>query len=273
MKKILITGVTSGIGFETAVLCNNLGMKVVGTYRGMKPESIEFKDIHLIEMDMDNLNNIEKGFKEASIIFKDKIDVLFCNAGFGLPGAFEDLSSEDLMYQFNTNVFSVHEIAKKFIKLNGHRNASRIIVNSSVLGFTSAPYRGAYVASKFALEGLFGSLRAELKRIESSISIDIIQPGPITTNFKARSLKEYKQWIIPSMVYKKDYLLMERRLRSKENKYAKSANDVAEIVIKLINSEEKNQTKRITMVTNLAWLIKRLLPQNIQEVLTYKTSP
>lgn len=271
-KTILITGVSSGIGLETAVLCKDKGMKVAGTYRNEKPTDPRLEGITLVHMDLDENPSIIAGYMEAQVELDMHIDYLFCNAGFGLPGAFEDLSNEDLQYQFQTNVFSVQTIIKMFMKRNGHDKKSKVIVNSSVLGFTAAPYRGAYVASKFALEGLIGCLKSELKRINSGISIDIIQPGPIATNFKKRSLEEFKRYIIPSRLYRNDYLKMEKRLDKSYGKMAKQPEDVAKVVFSLLE-KDANHVKRITFITSIAWLIKRFLPNNLQEHLVHKTSP
>lgn len=116
------------------------------------------------------------------VLVDGKIDGLFNNAAFGQPGAVEDLSREVLRNQFETNVFGTHELTNLIIPIMRQQGHGRIIYNSSVLGFVAMRYRGAYNASKFALEGLVDTLRIELHG--TNIKLSLVEPGPIESHFR-----------------------------------------------------------------------------------------
>ena len=120
-----------------------------------------------------------------------KLDALFNNGAFGQPGAVEDLPREVLRRQFETNVFGWHELTRLVLPGMIERGKGRILQNSSVLGFVSYKFRGAYVASKFALEGLTDTLRLELHG--TGVQVCLIEPGPILSEFRANGLKVFEE--------------------------------------------------------------------------------
>jgi len=256
---ILITGVNSGIGHATAKLLVAKGHNVIGSVRGSSLEEKGIDGVGYVVMDMTKPTSIEKGWGKALELCNGNIDCIFLNAGYGAPGAVEDIEWATLEGQFRCNVFGAHMVMKQFIKHKGHSAGGHIIVNSSVLGFFPIAYRGAYSASKHALEGLVGSLGAELKRIKSSINISVIQPGPIKTGFRERSLFELKR-IKQSKTYYADYLGLESRLSSDEwGSNALSAEFVAHKVAKLIRNDKSAYVK-INLGTFVAKLLTRVLP-------------
>lgn len=120
-----------------------------------------------------------------------KLDGLFNNGAFGQPGAVEDLTREVLRYQFETNLFGTHELTNLIIPLMRQQGGGRIMYNSSILGFVALKYRGAYNASKYALEGLVDTLRLELHG--TNIHLSLIEPGPITSDFRKMHLRYTKK--------------------------------------------------------------------------------
>jgi NAD(P)-dependent dehydrogenase (short-subunit alcohol dehydrogenase family) len=140
-----------------------------------------------------------------------KLDALFNNAAFGQPGAVEDLSRSVLRNQFETNFFGTHELTNLVLPVMRKQGHGRILFNSSVLGFVALTFRGAYNASKFALEGLADTLRLELHG--TNIKIVLIEPGPILSKFRENSLDLYKKNIRPeSSPYRETYRSIEKRL-------------------------------------------------------------
>jgi NAD(P)-dependent dehydrogenase (short-subunit alcohol dehydrogenase family) len=128
-----------------------------------------------------------------------KLDALFNNGAYGQPGAVEDLSRAVLREQFETNFFGTHELTNLIIPVMRKQGYGRIIYNSSVLGFVAMKYRGAYNASKFALEGLVDTLRLELK--DSGIYLSLIEPGPIESDFRKNAFAMYQKNINPEQSF------------------------------------------------------------------------
>ena len=133
------------------------------------------------------------------------LDALFNNGAYGQPGAVEDLSREVLREQFETNLFGWHELTNRVLPVMRRQGHGRIIQNSSVLGFVALRFRGAYNASKYALEGLTDTLRLELAG--SGIYVSLIEPGPIASRFRENAFKAYQRNIHPdSSVFRDKYL-------------------------------------------------------------------
>jgi short-subunit dehydrogenase len=186
---------------------------------------------------------------------------LFNNGAYGQPGALEDLPTQALKAQFETNVFGWHELTKKIIPVMRKQGHGRIIQCSSVLGFVSMAYRGAYNASKYAIEGLTDTLRLELK--SANIAVILLQPGPINTQFRANALTAFNSSIdVENSVHKVQYQQQIARLSSKTSN-AKFTLESGEVTKALIHALESNRPKiryRITVPTKLFSVLKRLLP-------------
>lgn len=182
-RKILITGCSSGIGYYCAKRLHDDGHIVVVACR--KSEDVERlidEGLHCVQLDLDNSGSIVEGIRDALTITNGELDVLINNGAYGQPGAVEDLSREVLEKQFSSNVFGTHELTTKLMKTLLASEFPRIIQISSVLGLIALRYRGAYVASKFALEGLTDTLRLELA--DTKVKVSLIEPGPIVSSFR-----------------------------------------------------------------------------------------
>ena len=155
MKSILITGCSSGIGYHCAKELQKSGYKVIATCRKNEDvERLSEQGLTCIKLDLADQTSIDQGFKKALDMCDGQLDVLFNNGAYGQPGAVEDLETDTLRAQFEVNFFAWHHLTNLAIKHMRKTGHGRIIHNSSVLGFVALPYRGAYNASKFALEGL-----------------------------------------------------------------------------------------------------------------------
>ena len=187
-QSILITGCSTGIGQDAALTLQTRGYLVVATYR-KEEDHAKLKALglkHLVQLDLNHSESINNAVKQTLDITGGTLFALFNNAAYGLPGAVEDLTREALRRQFETNVLGTHELTCALLPTLLAMPDARIVQNSSVLGLVTMPARGAYVASKFALEGLTDTLRLELE--DTPVKVSLIEPGPILSNFRANAL-------------------------------------------------------------------------------------
>tara|TARA_Y100001960_G_scaffold135562_1_gene143837 strand:+ start:907 stop:1746 length:840 start_codon:yes stop_codon:yes gene_type:complete len=188
MEKIaVVTGSSSGIGFETALALARQGHFTYATMRDLdKAEEIkkiaenEKLSLKIIELDVDNEQSAENAIKSI-IEEKGRIDVLVNNAGWGIWGTAEDVSLEEFREQFETNFFSVVRMIQKVAPIMRKQGSGDIVNISSVAGRIGFPVSTAYISSKFALEGLSESIRFELGQF--GVNVIIIEPGVIKTKF------------------------------------------------------------------------------------------
>lgn len=191
-KVALITGSSSGIGYETALALAENGWMTYATMRDTKKQTnllARAKDKNLklkvIELDVDKDKSVEDAIKSVKENEK-RIDLLVNNAGFSLIGAAEDLSLEEVYSIFNTNVFGVYRTIRNIIPIMRKQRSGMIINISSLNAIFPSPFCSAYVASKCALEGLTQSLRYEL--MDFGIKVTAIEPGAINTNIVRNGL-------------------------------------------------------------------------------------
>lgn len=193
-KSVLITGCSSGIGYCVARALHHRGYRVFATAR--RQESVEMllaEGLESLHLDLNDSGSIQHAFEEILQRTNGQLYALFNNGAYGLPGAVEDLSRDALRAQFETNVFGWLELTNLVLPVMRKQGYGRIIQNSSVLGFAAMPFRGAYNASKFAIEGLSDTLRLEL--MGTQIFVSLIEPGPIATQFRTNALKALQQYI------------------------------------------------------------------------------
>src|SRR5690606_5339286 len=186
-KSVLITGASSGIGFYCAKQLHADGYRVIASCRKLSDVSrLQAEGITCIQLDLDDSASIQSAVAQTLSLTNGKLYALFNNGAYGQPGAVEDLTREVLRRQFETNLFGWLELTNALIPIMRRQGYGRIIQNSSILGFAAMPFRGAYNASKFALEGLTDTLRLELDG--SGIYVSLIEPGPILSSFRKNAL-------------------------------------------------------------------------------------
>lgn len=261
-SNILITGCSSGIGLCAAKMLHQRGYNVIATVRKTTDiDKITDLGIKTIQLDLTDSESINNAFKFALEHFNYRLDALFNNAAYGQPGAVEDLSRHVLRQQFETNVFGTQEFTNLAIKQMRQQGHGKIVYNSSVLGLVSMAYRGAYNASKYAIEGLADTLRLELQ--DSNIHISLIEPGPILSQFRANAFAQYQQNIDKNESAHRDvYMSMEQRL-TKQGSAAPFTLPPEAVVLKLIHALESRRPKiryYVTFPTYLFATLKRLLP-------------
>jgi NAD(P)-dependent dehydrogenase (short-subunit alcohol dehydrogenase family) len=271
-KTILITGCSSGIGYVTAVELRKRGHNVIASAR--KPEDVarlSQEGFTAVQLDLADSDSIRQAVRQVVALTDGRIDALFNNGAFGQPGAVEDLSRDVLRFQFETNFFGTHELTNLLIPIMRQQGHGRIIYNSSVLGFVAMTYRGAYNASKFALEGLADTLRLELHG--SNIHVSLIEPGPILSNFRKNAFELYKKNIdSANSVHKEIYKNMEERLQKEgpAAPFTLPAEAVAEKVIHALEAKRPKLRYYVTFPTYLFGFLKRILPMSWMDGLLRK---
>jgi NAD(P)-dependent dehydrogenase (short-subunit alcohol dehydrogenase family) len=191
-KSILITGCSSGIGLASARLMKARGWQVLATARTDDDLEMLSGDIGVdaVPLELTNANSIKSCAEEALDRTNGRLYAVFNNAAFGQMGAVEDLSADVLRHQFEVNLFGTHDLTNRLLPAMRANGGGRIVQCSSVLGFVSLPYRGAYCASKYALEALTDAMRAELKN--TGIRVSLIEPGPIRTRFLEHAVARFR---------------------------------------------------------------------------------
>ncbi|MBU3013827.1 SDR family NAD(P)-dependent oxidoreductase [Poseidonibacter lekithochrous] len=272
MKNILITGCSTGIGLETALVLQNSGFKVYASARDEEDvKKLQNLGLETFKIDVTNKEEITNAF--ASILQSDKkLDAVFNNAGFGQPGAVEDITTDVLKEQFETNFFGLHEVTIQAMKIFRKQGYGKIIQHSSVLGIISLKFRGAYNASKYAIEGLNDTLRQEV--MGSNIFISTINTGPVTSEFRVNGLKNFNKNVdiensYFSNVYKKE---LKKRLESKEDNtpFTLPSSSVANVVFEIMKSSKPKPRYYVTKATYILGFCKRIFSTSIMDKILNK---
>jgi NAD(P)-dependent dehydrogenase (short-subunit alcohol dehydrogenase family) len=271
-KSILITGCSSGIGLCVAKNLKARGYRVFATARSNDDVAmLTAEGFEAFQLDLTDSASINQAVDEVLSLTGNHLDALFNNGAYGLPGAVEDLSREALRVQFETNVFGWIELTNRIIPVMRQQDYGRIIMNSSVLGFAAMAYRGAYNASKFAIEGFSDTLRLELK--DTAIQISLIEPGPITSHFRKNAKKAFDQFIdAENSPHKEQYEAMERRL-NKPGPAAPFTLPPEAVLKRVIHAlESKNAKARyyVTFPTYLFGYLKRFISTRLMDKLLAK---
>lgn len=261
-KTILITGCSSGIGYCTAHGLQSRGYRVFATAR--RQESVEMllaEGLESFQLDLNDSSSIHRAVEEALSRSNGQLYALFNNGGYGLPGAAEDLSRDALRAQFETNFFGWLELTNLILPVMRRQGYGRIIQNSSILGFAAMPFRGAYNASKFAVEGWSDTLRLELRG--SGIFVSLIEPGPISTKFRANAMKMFERDIdIENSIHREKYIVVRDRLNKlgPTVPFTLPPGAVLEKVIQVLESNSPKARYYVTFPTHMFGFLKRILP-------------
>lgn len=269
---ILITGCSTGIGLETALLLATKGYRVLATAR--KPEQVtnlQERGLESCVLDLDHSESIIKAATWASARTGGLIDAVFHNGAYGQAGALEDLSRQALREQFETNLFGWHELNNLLLPLMRKQGHGKIIFNSSVLGLVCMPYRGAYNASKFAVEAYADTLRLELH--QTGIHISLIEPGPIRSRFRDNAHASFQRFVDrKGSPHQAAYDAMEERLKmaGDSSTFTLGPEAVASKVLAIMETERPKNRYYVTLPTYVCAYLKRLLPSSIVDTLMRK---
>ncbi len=271
MSVTVITGCSSGIGYETAHYLRIRGIKVYPTARNpedvarLREEGFE----NALQLDVRDSAQIARTI-ETVLKEEGRIDVWFNNAGYGQPGAIEDVPTEVLREQFETNVFGLHECTRQIIPVMREQGYGKIIQHSSVLGLVSLFGRGAYNASKYAIEGLTDTLRLELAG--TKIYPVLLNTGPITSRFRATAMRMLREKIdIEHSVFKARY---EKSLKAKKSEvpFNRDADAVAKVVYDIIVAQRPKPRYYITKATWILGIAKRIFSTSMLDKVLLKIS-
>ncbi|HCS89412.1 MAG: SDR family oxidoreductase [Thiohalocapsa sp. PB-PSB1] len=260
-RSILITGCSSGIGHCCAHGLAKRGWLVIASAR--KPRDVErLRDEGLasVRLDLDQPSSIAEGLEQTFVFSGGRLDALFNNGAYGQAGAVEDLTRDVLRAQFETNLFGWHDLTRRVIPVMRAQGYGRIVQNSSVLGLTAMPFRGAYAASKFALEGLTDALRLELAG--TGIEVCLIEPGPILSRFRENAHMAYQRNIDQqASFFRETYRRMEERLTKQgpAQPFTLPAEAVMKQLVHALESQRPRPRYYVTFPTYLLGALRRLL--------------
>lgn len=264
-KTLLITGCSTGIGYHAAHAAKADGWRVFATAR--KPEDVD--KLTAEGFDAHHLDYTDNASMEATIEWLlaetgGTLDALFQNGAYAQPGAVEDLPTEALRLQFETNFFGWHTLNRLIIPIMRRQGHGRIIFCSSILGVAPMPWRGAYNASKFAIEGLMLTLRQELAG--SGIEISLIEPGPITSRIAQNSMPHFERHIdVPNSVHADDYQAQLERMGPKGsvNKYRLEPDAVYKVLKHALTSPSPHVHYPVTTPAKIGFFMRRFFPSKL----------
>ncbi|NBQ70083.1 MAG: SDR family oxidoreductase [Nitrosomonadaceae bacterium] len=272
-KTILITGCSSGIGNCVAKGLQERGYRVFATARRhASVEKLLAEGLESFRLDLNDSNSIHFAFEETMRRTGGELYALFNNGAYGLPGAVEDLNRDALRAQFETNVFGWQELTNLAIPVMRRQGYGRIIQNSSVLGFVALPFRGAYNASKYAIEGLSDTLRLELKG--SNVFVSLIEPGPIASQFRMNAVQALQKHIdIENSFHREKYQGVLSRLnkRGPAVPFTLPPEAVLKRVIHALEAGKPQARYYVTVPTYLFGILKRILSTRTLDFLLAKS--
>lgn len=264
-KAVLITGCSSGIGLNATQYLSERGFHVIASVRKTDDISIlKSRGIECIQLDLADSDSIESAVDYINQ-YHPSLYGLVNNGAYGQAGAVEDLSRSALREQFETNLFGTHELTQKLMPIFHQHGVGRIVQISSVLGVIALPFRGAYNASKFALEGLSDTQRLELH--DTNIKISLVEPGAIETRFRANAKLYFEKHIdTQNSRFKAQYQKVTERLERQENaRFTESAERVSKDIHHALTAAKPKIRYRITIPTIIGSKLKRLLPDRMMD--------
>lgn len=261
-RSILITGCSSGIGLDAAHGLKARGWRVFASCR--KPQDcarLRAEGFESPRIDYQDRASIAAGLGEVLGATGGRLDALFNNGAFALPGAVEDLPTDGLRDIFETNFFGWHELTRQVIPVMRAQGHGRIVQNSSVLGLVVMPWRGAYSSTKFALEALTDTLRIEMRG--TGIDVMLIEPGPVTSKIRQNAIAHFERWIDwQNSPRKMQYAALRYRLYEDTgpDRFELPASAVTRKLIHALESPRPRARYYVTTPTYLMGALRRVLP-------------
>lgn len=275
MKTILITGCSSGIGYHVAIGLRQRGYRVIASARQQQDvDRLKQQGLEAIQLDLEHSESIQQAMDWVEAETGGELYALFNNGAYGQPGAIEDLSRDVLRQQLEINLLGWHELTCRVLPLMRRQGFGRIIQNSSVLGLIAMRFRGAYNTSKFALEGYTDTLRQELTG--TGIHLSLIEPGPVTSQFRANGLKAFKANIdVKASPFRKSYKKVLQRLSTEDkgqDPFTLGPEAVLDKVIHALESKRPKARYYVTFPTYLFGFLRRVLSTRMLDWILLKAS-
>jgi NAD(P)-dependent dehydrogenase (short-subunit alcohol dehydrogenase family) len=250
---VLVTGASSGIGQAAATLLARRGFRVFGTSR--RPGTSSQLEFPLVALDVRSDTSVDAAVKNV-LEQAGRIDVLVNNAGFAQSGALEEVQLQEATAQFDTNVYGVLRVTQAVLPTMRAQQSGRIITTSSLVGQLAPPFLGVYAASKFAIEGMMESLRAELRPF--GIGVSLIEPGfvksNIVSNTPARVISEYDRGRQAAREFARQGVA-----------HGMDPRAVADVVLRVATTPNPGLRYRVGRTTSVLIGLKRWLPEPIFE--------
>lgn len=271
---VLITGCSSGIGLASARALKARGWRVLATARKAADLARLERDegLEAIPLELSDPASVAACATAALERTEGRLNALFNNAAYGIVGAMEDLPGEALRHHLEVNVVAPHELARRVIPSMRANGGGRIVNCSSVLGFVTGPYRGAYCASKFALEAMTDALRLEVR--DAGIRVSLIQPGPVATEFLPTAIATFKRLIeaerSPHAAYYRRRLA-EMEAGGRGGRFQATPEAVAAKVVSALESLAPKDRYKVTLPTYAAAAMRRLLPRRLLEAVVARS--
>ncbi|PWE32514.1 short-chain dehydrogenase [Maritimibacter sp. 55A14] len=263
-KTILITGCSSGIGRNAAQGLQERGWRVFATCRKEADcERLRDEGLESFRLDYEDPESIAKGAEEALTRCDGRLDALFNNGAYAVPGATEDLPTDALRAIFEANFFGWHELTRRVIPAMRAQGSGRIVQCSSVLGFSALKWRGAYVSTKYALEGLTDALRLEMA--ETGIRVILIEPGPVTSKIRQNSRPHFEKWIdwansARAEQYRETLLRRLYKDKSKKDSFELPPEAVTKKLVHALEHPRPQPRYYVTTPTYFVGTLRRVLP-------------
>lgn len=262
-KTILITGCSSGLGYDAAKGLKARGWRVfVSCRKHEDAERLKAEGFESLVIDYTDTDGMRAGLDHILSLTGGTLDALYNNGAYAIPGAVEDLPRGAMRDIFETNVFGLHELTTMVIPVMRAQGHGRIINCSSVLGLTTMSWRGAYAATKFALEGLTDTLRIEMR--DTNIDIILVEPGPITSHIRKNSIPHFEKWINWKNSARRAQYESSLVARLYEDRgpdtFELPASAVTKKLIHALESARPNPRYYVTTPTHLMGFLRRVLP-------------
>jgi len=265
-RSILITGCSSGIGHHCAHALRARGWRVFASCRQQVDcDRLIAEGFDSPRIDYSDVASIDSGLAQVLAATGGRLDALFNNGAHACPGAVEDLPTGALREIFEVNVLGWHDLTRRVIPVMRAQGHGRIVQNSSVLGFTPFRWRGAYGASKFALEGLSRILQLELA--DTPIKVVLIQPGPIASQIRVNSIPHFERWIdwqnSPRRALYEGSLLRRLYQGGPKDRWELGPEAVARVLVKAVEHANPRPRYTVTVPSRISSLLVRWLPDRL----------
>ncbi|NEX45911.1 SDR family NAD(P)-dependent oxidoreductase [Pseudotabrizicola algicola] len=261
-RVVLITGCSSGIGLDAARGLRARGWRVFASCRQQADcDRLIAEGFESPRLDYADEASLASGLAQVLEATGGRLDALYNNGAFACPGAVEDLPRGALREIFETNLFGTHDLTRRVIPVMRAQGHGRIVQCSSVLGLVGLKWRGAYVASKFALEGLTDVLRIEMRG--TGISVSLIEPGPITSRIRANAIPHFEKWIDwEGSARAAEYAGLRGRLYEDRgpDRFELPPARVTQKLIHALESRRPRARYYVTTPTHLMGVLRRILP-------------
>ena len=269
-RTILVTGCSSGIGYDAAQGLRAAGWRVFASCRNAEDcARLMAEGFESPRIDYEDAESIVTGLAEVLEATGGTLDALFHNGAYAIPGAVEDLPTGALRQIFEANLFGWHELTRHVIPVMRAQGHGRIVMNSSVLGFVGLKWRGAYVATKHALEGLTDVLRLEMR--DTPVRVILIEPGPVTSLIRKNSIPHFERWIdweaSPRAEQYRATLLRRLYEPGGPDRFELPPSAVTKVLLRALEARSPRPRYRVTLPTKAMAVAVRLLPGRLLDAL------